>query len=101
MSEFNRIVVSNDGIHKYKIVLKKDGKKIKTIKFGSLGYEHYTSGHLDEDRQRNYMDRHRKNENWNDELSKGYYSYNFLWRFKTLQEAKKWIYNDLKKKGYS
>jgi hypothetical protein len=101
MEIFNKIILANDGIHKYKIILKKDGKKVKTIKFGAIGYEHYTSGHLDEDRKKLYEYRHKKNEKWNDETSKGYYSYNFLWRFKTYNEAKKFIYNDLKRKNYS
>jgi len=102
MSEsFNKIIPTNDGVHKYKIVLRKDGKKVKTIKFGALGYEHYTSGHLDENRRRNYVQRHRKNENWNDELSAGFYAYHILWRFKTLNEAKSWLKSYLKSKGYS
>jgi len=101
MEIYNKIIPANDGIHKYKIILRKNGKKVKMIKFGSIGYQHFTSGHLDEKRQQRYENRHKKNENWNDETTKGYYSYNFLWKFKTYNEAKNYIYNDLKKKNYS
>jgi len=102
MSEtYNKIVSANDGIHKYKIVLRKDGKKIKTIKFGAVGYEHYTSGHLDDERKKRYMDRHRKNENWDDEKTAGFYSYHILWKYKSLNEAKSWLNGYLKRKGYN
>jgi hypothetical protein len=101
MESYNKIIPANDGIHKYKIILRKDGKKIKTIKFGAIGYQHFTSGHLDEERRKRYEDRHKKKENWNDEKTKGYFAYNFLWRFKTYNEAKKWISTDLKRKGFS
>ena len=56
---------------------------------------------LDEERRKRYEERHKKRENWNDEKTAGYYSYNFLWRFKTYNEAKRFISNDLKRKGYS
>lgn len=98
---FNKIVPSNRSGKKYMIVLRKGGKKVKTIHFGASGYEHYTSGHLDDERRKRYVDRHKKNENFNDETSASYYALNYLWRFKTFNEAKKWVYNDIKKKGYS
>jgi len=100
-SSFNKIIPANDGTHKYKIVLRKDGKKVKTVKFGAVGYEHYTSGHLDETRRRMYIDRHKKNENWTDEKTAGFYSYHILWRFKSLAAAKNWLNTYLKNKGYS
>lgn len=100
MNIYNTITQANDGKHKYMIILNKNGKT-KTIKFGAIGYEHFTSGHLDEARRQRYVNRHKNNENFNDETKAGYYAYNYLWRFRTLAEAKKWIYNDLKSKGYN
>ena len=32
MESFNKIVSANDGVHKYKIILRKDGKKDLKIK---------------------------------------------------------------------
>lgn len=101
MESFNKIISANDGIHKYKIILRKNGKKIKTIKFGSLGYEHYTSGHLDPKRRKRYMDRHKAREDWNNERSAGFYAYHILWKFESLNEAKSWLSSHLKSKGYS
>jgi len=101
METYNKIIPANDGKHKYKIVLRKDGKKVKTIKFGAVGYEHYTSGHLDEERRKRYVNRHKKNEDFNDEKTAGFYAYHILWRFKTLNEAKSWLSGHLKSKGYS
>lgn len=98
--DFNKIIPSNDNIHKFMIILRRDGKT-KVVRFGAVGYEHFTSGHLDEARRQRYVDRHKKNEKWNNERSAAYYAFNFLWRFKTYNEAKKWIYNDLKSKGYN
>lgn len=98
---FNKPIPANNGKNKYKIVLRKDNKKVKTIYFGAIGYQNYTSGHLDETRKANYINRHKSNENWNNELTAGYYAYNYLWRFKSLAEANKWLSNDLKLKGYS
>lgn len=98
---FNSPIPANDGIHKYMIVLRKDGKKVKTVKWGAIGYEHYTSGHLDAERKQRYINRHKNKENWNDEKTSGYYAYNHLWRFRTLNEANKWIKADLRSKGYN
>ena len=73
----------------------KVGDKIKKVLFGAKGYEHYTEGHLDEKRKQNYIQRHKKNENWRDTFSAGYWSYHYLWQFKTYKEALKWIHNNL------
>lgn len=72
----------------------------KAVKFGAKGYQHFTEDHLDEKRRQLYMTRHRKREKWNNPLTAGYWSYHFLWRFKTYNEALKWIRGDLTKKGY-
>lgn len=97
---FNSPIPANDGKHKFMIILRKDGRT-KTVKFGAVGYEHFTNGHLNEERRRRYEERHKNNENWNDERTAGYYSYHYLWRFRTYNEAKMWIRADLRKKGYN
>jgi len=97
---FNKIVPSNRSGKKYMIVLRKGGKKIKTIHFGQAGASDFTQ-HKDEERRKRYMDRHRATENWNDEKTAGFYAYHILWRFKTLNEAKSWLSTHLKSKGYS
>lgn len=63
----------------------------KKIYFGNDQYQHYTEGHLDENRKLNYLKRHFKNENWNDPNTSGFWSARFLWLFKTYDEALKYI----------
>jgi hypothetical protein len=78
---------------------KKTGRN-KTIHFGAAGYENYTEGHLDEERKKRYLERHKKNENWDNPLTAGYWSAKYTWQYKTYKEALKHILSDLKKKGY-
>jgi hypothetical protein len=79
-------------------VLNTDTNRINTIHFGDNRYEHYTQGHLDEKRKNAYKIRHEKNENWTKSGANkpGFWSYNFLWRFKTKKEALDYIKNLLK-----
>lgn len=72
----------------------------KNIKFGAQSFQNYTEGHLDEERKKRYIDRHKKNENWNDPLTAGYWSRWWTWEFKTFSQARKYVMNDLKKKGF-
>lgn len=58
----------------------------KTIPFGSKGMSDYTK-HKDDDRKERYIDRHKKNENWNDPKTAGFYSKNILWNKKTIAES--------------
>ncbi len=51
---------ANNGKHKYYIITK-SGRKVL---FGAAGYEHFSSGHKDEDRKQRYINRHKNNENW-------------------------------------
>ena len=71
--------------------------ELKPVYFGDSSYEHYTEGHLDEKRRYFYEMRHMK-EDWNNPNKAAYWSYWYLWRFKTYKEAYKFIRNDLKKK---
>ena len=49
-------------------------KKLKTTHFGAVGYNDFTiTGDLQA--KMNYLQRHKKNENWNDYMSAGACSY--------------------------
>ena len=61
-----------------------DGKK--TISFGAAGMSDFTL-HKDDDRKERYIARHRKNENWRDPKTAGFYSRWILWNKKTLRES--------------
>jgi len=81
---------------KYKAVIYNDeGKKVKTLQFGSKGYEQYRDNtplklysnldHNDIRRKMNYRKRHSKiltkngKPAYKDPLQASYYSFNFLW----------------------
>ena len=61
-------------------------KKIKTVHFGSNGMSDYT---LNKDKKRKelYLNRHRKNENWNNYMSAGSLSRWILWNLPTLKAS--------------
>ncbi len=82
------------------IFANKDNGRIKKVHFGAKGYEHYTEGHLDEERRIRYEERHKKRENFNDPLTAGYWAYRYLWLHKTYKKAESEIKKDLKKRGY-
>ena len=67
---------------KYSAVI--DGKK--TIHFGAVGYEDYTT-HKDPERKQRYLKRHKKNENPNDHNTASFYATNILWNKPTLTES--------------
>ena len=58
----------------------------KTIPFGAKGMSDYTK-HKDNERKERYIDRHKKNENWNDVYTAGFWSKNLLWSKKTITES--------------
>ena len=58
-----------------------DGKK--TVSFGAKGYSDFTQ-HKDAERKQRYIDRHRRNENWDDPKTAGFYSRWLLWEKPTL-----------------
>ena len=68
----------------------------RRLYFGDSRYEHFTEGHLNEIRRKAYMNRHKKNENWNNIDSAGFWSYHYLWRFPTYKEAYEEIQKILK-----
>ncbi len=78
---------------KMKAVFYDGDKKIKTTHFGAKGMSDYTI-HKDNERKQRYLDRHNKNENWDDYQSGGALAMWILWNKKTLQASIK----DYKKK---
>jgi hypothetical protein len=67
---------------KYDAVI--DGKK--TISFGCKGMSDFTQHH-DLDRKQRYLMRHKKNENWRDPKTAGFYATNLLWNKNTLKSS--------------
>lgn len=59
-------------------------KKIKTIHFGAVGYQHYSDGHKDEARRQRYIDRHRKSEDWENPMTAGTLALYVLWSKPTI-----------------
>ena len=62
------------------------GAKIKTTHFGQESAPDFTKTR-DEAQKKRYLDRHRKNENWNDYMSAGSLSRYILWDKPTRAEA--------------
>jgi hypothetical protein len=56
--------------------------------FGHIAYEDFTD-HKDEARRTRYLNRHRKNENWNDPYSAGALSRWILWNEPTIEKSLK------------
>ena len=66
-----------------------DGELLKLIKkthFGASNYSNYLI-HRDDERKKRYIDRHKKNEDWNDYYSAGSLSRCILWGEKTLWKS--------------
>ena len=66
--------------------LHEGGKKIKTTHFGNTGADDFTKT-KDKEQKKRYLDRHRKNENWNDYKSAGSLSRYILWDKPTRAES--------------
>ncbi len=84
---------ANDKKHKYKVILKNltTGKK-KTIRFGAHGMNDYTIYSANDDKEKDkhkerYINRHKKNENWNDVNTAGFWSRWILWNKETVLES--------------
>lgn len=79
------------GTHKFQAVFfDKEGKKIKTVRFGAKGYEDYTIHH-DPERMKRYVDRHRKREDWTraGKHTPGFWSRWLLWSKPSFTNALK------------
>lgn len=85
MIKLKKIVSSKNPKKKYDAYFIVDGKS-KIVSFGAYGYSDFTLHH-DEKRKERYINRHRKNENWDDVTSPGALSRWILWNKKTLKES--------------
>ena len=61
-------------------------KRIKTTHFGQKGASDFTI-HKDDERKKLYLDRHRKNESWNDYMSAGSLAKHILWSKPTISAS--------------
>ena len=77
---------SNNKNKKFMAIFYDGDKKIKTTHFGASGMSDYTI-HNDDDRKKRYLDRHRKNEKWNDYMTAGALSRWILWNKKNLKSS--------------
>lgn len=57
--------------------------------FGAIGYDDFTTfpEEIREERKKRYLNRHRKNENWNDPKSAGALSRWILWNLPTIEAS--------------
>ena len=67
---------------KYDAVI--DGKK--TVSFGATGYSDFTK-YKDEDRKKNYIARHKPNQDWKDHTTAGFWAKNILWNKPTVEAS--------------
>ena len=84
----------NDMRHKYRVILLDKGH-YKTVTFGAYGYDDFTKHH-DINRKRNYIARHKSNEDWTKSglLTKGFWSRWILWNKPTIEES---VYDVIKR----
>ena len=80
------IVISKSNRKHKKLKAVIDNKK--TIHFGASGYSDYTK-HKDDNRKDAYIQRHKKNENWADFKTAGFYAKNILWNKPSILESVK------------
>ncbi len=70
---YNKPKNANDGVHK-KVVLAKEGDRVRIIRFGAKGY----SSNYSAEARRNYRKRHAKSANAS-RLTAGWWAYHRLW----------------------
>jgi len=82
----------SDKPNKKYYIITNDNKKVY---FGAAGYEHFSSGHKDEERKLRYIKRH-NNENWSKSgiNSAGFWSKHLLWNLPSISAS----YQDIKKR---
>ena len=82
---------------KMKVTIRRSSKRNKkfaadvngrTVRFGDPRYDDFTT-HKNSKRRKLYIARHRKNENWDDMKTAGFWSKNLLWSKPTLRESVK------------
>ena len=78
------IIISKSKNKEKKYDARIDGKK--TVSFGSAGSSDFTK-HKDTERKQRYLNRHKKNENWNDHTTAGFMSRWITWNKPTITES--------------
>jgi hypothetical protein len=82
--DFVSLKKDTDGKHKWVATIRsKTTGREKRVRFGAVGYDDYTMTG-DEERKKAYLQRHAKNENWNDISTAGAWSKNLLWNKKSI-----------------
>ena len=79
---------STNSKKKYMAIFYDNKKKIKTTHFGSNGMSDYTR-HKDKTRKKNYIQRHKNRENWDNYMSAGSLSRWILWNKPSYRESVK------------
>ena len=70
----------------YDAIIQQENGRSKTISFGSAGMSDYTI-HQNTERKQRYLNRHKKNEDWNDYETAGFYATRLLWNKPSLRES--------------
>ena len=86
-----QVVIQKSHLPHKKLEAVIDGKK--TVPFGQKKASDFTL-HKDPERKARYINRHKKNERWDDPTTAGFYSRWVLWNQPTIQKS----VNDLNKK---
>jgi hypothetical protein len=85
-----RVSKSPKSSKKYRAVFSVNGRE-KNVDFGAAGYQNYggvgSERHLDEERKRRYIARHKSRENWKDPTSPGALSRFILWNKPTFKAS--------------
>jgi len=82
--DFVSLKKDTDGKHKWVATIRnKTTGREKRVRFGAVGYDDFTMTG-DEERKRLYLQRHSKNEKWNDISTAGAWSMNLLWNKKSI-----------------
>jgi len=82
-------LLKGTGNKKYKMVFYDTArKKIKSVQFGQVGYEDFTT-HGDLQRKQNYIQRHSAREDFGNAMTAGSLALNLLWNKTTLSASYK------------
>ena len=93
-----KIVKSHLPEKKFDAIFSEEGKPTHIVSFGSSRYQDFTQ-HKDLHRRTLYINRHKKNEDWNDPMSAGALSRFILWGSSTNMNENIATYK--KKFGYN
>ena len=80
------ILKATDPDKKYKAVIQQPNGRTKAVQFGAAGMSDYTK-HKDPERKQRYLNRQRKNEDWNDYTTAFFYATNILWNKPAITES--------------